>query len=72
MLYLYLIGGIVSFLFSFFAHKYFIQFMILGLFLVVLYLVNKNSKEINDLKRTIQEHNELIKKDIEHLKKNAL
>jgi len=72
MIYLYLIGGIASFLISFFVHKYFIQFMVLGLFLVVLYLLSKNSKEINDLKKTIQEHNELIKKDIEHLKKNDL
>ncbi len=69
MLYLYLIGGIASFLISFFAHKYFIQFIVLGLFLIVLYLLSKNSKEILELKQTIQEHNELIKKDIDELKK---
>jgi len=69
MIYLYLIGGIVSFLVSFFVHKYFIQFMVLGLFLVVLYLLSKNSQEIADLKRSIEEHNELIKQDIDELKK---
>ena len=69
MLYLYLIGGILSFLISFFAHKYFIQFIVLGLFLIVLYLLSKNSQEITDLKRTIEKHNELIKQDIEELKK---
>lgn len=68
MIYLYLIGGIVSFLISFFAHKYFIQFMVLGLFLVVLYLLSKNSKEIAELKQVIKEHNELMKKDIDELK----
>ena len=69
MIYLYLIGGIVSFLVSFFVHKYFIQFMVLGLFLVVLYLLSKNSQEIADLKRSIEEHNELMKQDINELKK---
>lgn len=71
MICLYLVGSIASFLISFFVHKYFIQFIVLGLFLIVLYLVNKNSKEINDLKKTIQEHNELIKQDIEHLRKQG-
>jgi len=69
MIYLYLIGGIASFLISFFVHKYFIQFMVLGLFLIVLYLLSKNSQEIAGLKKTIQEHNELMKQDIEELKK---
>ena len=69
MIYLYLIGGIVSFLISFFAHKYFIQFMVLGLFLIVLYLLSKNSREIADLKRSIEEHNELMKQEIDELKK---
>ncbi|MEW5897428.1 MAG: hypothetical protein AB1668_07065 [Nanoarchaeota archaeon] len=69
MIHLYLIGGIASFLISFFVHKYFIQFLILGLFLVVLHLLSKNSKEIAELKQTIKDHNELIKQDIGELKK---
>ena len=69
MKYLYLIIGIVLFLSSFFIHHYYIQFMVLGLFLIVLHLVNKNKQDVSDLKGLIQKHNELLKNDIDELKK---
>ena len=65
----YLIGGVASFLISFFAHKYFIQFTSLGILLIVFYMVNKNSCEVEQLKKTIEKHNELMQQDIELLKK---
>ncbi len=69
MKYLYLIGGLGSFGLSFIIHHYYIQFIVLGIFLLVLFTVEKNSSDVAELKKTIEEHNELIKKDIAELKK---
>jgi len=41
----------------------------LEIFLLILYPVNKNSCDVAELKKLIEQHNELIKKDIEELKK---
>lgn len=71
MKYAYLIGGLTAFGLSFVIHRYFIQFIVLGVFLLVLYTVNKNSCDVAKLKKTIEEHNELIKKDIEEMKKKC-
>ena len=65
----YLIGGLASFSLSFIVHRYFMQFIVLGVFSMILYIMNKNSQDVGELKRIIEEHNELIKKDIEELKK---
>lgn len=67
---LYLLGAIVSFILSFFVHKYFIQLIVLGVVLFVLYILNSNKKEIDGLKKIIQEHNDLINQDIAELKKS--
>jgi len=40
-----------------------------GIFLLILYTINKNSWDVAELKKLIEQHNELIKKDIEELKK---
>ena len=69
MIYLYLIGGLVAFGLSFIVHHYFIQFIVLGIFLLVLYTVNKNSCDVAELKKLMEEHNELMEKDIEELKR---
>jgi hypothetical protein len=69
MKYLYLIGGLGSFGLSFVVHHYYIQFIAFGIFLLVLFTVEKNSSDVAELKKVIEEHNELIKKDIEELKK---
>lgn len=69
MKYAYLIGGLVAFVLSFVIHRYFIQFIVLGVFLVGIYIVEKNSSDVAALKKSIDEHNELIKRDIEELKK---
>ena len=69
MQYIYLFGGIISFLISFFAHRYFIQFVVLGVVLFVLYVINKNTREISALKKTINDHNELMKQDIDEIRK---
>ena len=69
MKYFYLIGGIVTFSLSFLIHHYYIQFIVLGIFFLVLFTVEKNSSDVAELKKVIEEHNELIKKDIEELKK---
>lgn len=66
---LYLIGGLIAFGLSFVIHHFYIQFIVLGVFLLVLFTVEKNSCDVAELKKTIEEHNELIKKDIEELKK---
>ena len=69
MKYWYLVGGLVAFGLSFIVHKYFIQFIVLGIFLVVLYIIEKNSCDVASLKKSIEDHNELLKKDIEELKR---
>jgi len=71
MKYAYLIGGVVSFGLSFIVHQYFIQFIVLGLFLTILHIVNKNSCDVAELKKLMQEHNELMEKDIGELKKRG-
>lgn len=68
MKYAYLIGGLLSFGLSFVVHYYFIQFIVLGGFLIILYVIEKNSCDVAELKKTIEKHNDLIKKDIEELK----
>jgi hypothetical protein len=68
MKYAYLIGGLVAFGLSFVIHQYFIQFIVLGVVLLILYTVNKNSCDVASLKKSIEEHNELIKRDIAALK----
>ena len=69
MKYFYLIGGLGSFGLSFIIHHYYIQFIVLGIFLLVLFTIEKNSCDVAELKKVIEEHNELMKKDIEELKK---
>jgi hypothetical protein len=69
MKYLYLIGGLVAFGLSFIIHHYYIQFIVLGIFLLVLFTVEKNSCDVAELKKVIEEHFELIKRDFEELKR---
>ena len=69
MKHVYLTGGLVAFGLSFIIHRFFIQFIVFGIFLIVLYIIEKNSCDVAALKKSIEEHNELIKKDIEELKK---
>lgn len=66
---IYLFGGLFSFGLSFIIHRYFLQFLVFGIILTVLYVIEKNSCDVSELKKTIEKHNELIKKDIEELKK---
>ena len=69
MKHLYLIAGIALYALSFVAHHYYRQLMVLGLFLIILHLVNKNKQDVSDLKKLIQDHNDLLKHDIDELKK---
>ena len=71
MKYAYLIGALISFGLSFVISQYFIQFIVLAGFLSILYMVQKNSCDVEALKKTIEEHNELIKQDIEAIKKQG-
>lgn len=66
---IFLTVGVVSFLLSFVVHQYFIQFIVLGVFFMVLYISSKNSQDLEELKHVIREHNELVRKDIAELKK---
>ncbi len=66
---LYIIGSLVSFALSFIVHRYFQQFLVFGIIFIVLYVIEKNSCDISELKKTIEKHNELIKTDIEELRK---
>ena len=68
MKHIYLIGGLVAFGLSFIVHRFFIQFIVLGVILIVLYVIEKNSCDVAALKKSIEEHNELMKKDIEDMK----
>jgi hypothetical protein len=68
--YLFFGIGVLSFLLSFFIPHYFIQFIVAAIFFSVLFIIYKNSEEIESLKKTIEEHNSLIKEDIEILKKD--
>ena len=54
---------------SFIIHHYYLQFIMLGLFLIILHWVNKNKQDVSDLKKLIQDHNDLLKHDIDELKK---
>ncbi len=67
---LYLVGGMFSFGLSFFVHRYYIQFVVLAIFLCIIYMINKNSQDISDLKKLIEDHNKLMREDINHLKEN--
>jgi len=66
---IYLAGGLVSFILSFIIHRFFLQFLVFGIILIVLYVIERNSCDVSELKKTIEKHNELIKKDIEELRK---
>ena len=72
MKYPYLIGGLLAFGLSFIVHRFFIQFIVFGILLIVLYVVEKNSCDVAALKKSIEDHNELMKKDIEALKKEII
>lgn len=67
-----LIFGIVSIILSFIIHPFFLQFLVLGALLIGFYLANRRSKEMEELKKMINEHNELMKQDIDLLKKDKL
>lgn len=67
---IYLIGGIVSFVLSFILHRFFVQFTALGILLFVFHMTNKNSCEVEELKKTIEKHNDLMQQDIDLLKKD--
>ena len=68
--YLFLAIGAISFLLSFFIPHYFIQFIVSAVFFSVLFIIYRNSEEIESLKKTIETHNDLIKEDIKILKKD--
>ena len=65
----YLISGLLALGLSFIVHRFFIQFIVFGVLLIVLYVIEKNSCDVKSLKKSIEEHNELIRKDIEELKR---
>ncbi|MDD5109557.1 MAG: hypothetical protein PHC29_08705 [Candidatus Omnitrophica bacterium] len=66
---IYLFGSLFSFGLSFIIHRYFLQFIVFGVILAIIYIIEKNSYDFSELKKTIEKHNELIKKDIDELKK---
>jgi len=63
---IFLIFGIGSFILSFFIHKYFIQFIVLAVFLTVIYMFRVGKKEIDSLKEAIKEHNALLKQNFDN------
>ncbi len=67
-----LIAGIISLALSFIIHRYFLQFLVIGALFVGFYLANRRSKENEELKKIINEHNELMKQDIDLLKKDRV
>ena len=69
MRYIYLIAGLVLFSMSFIVHRYFIQFIVFGILAIVMFIIEKNSCDVAALKKSIEEHNALLKKDIDALKR---
>lgn len=61
----FLAVGILSFLASFFIAKFFIQFIVLSVFCMVLFMLGESRHEISSLKKTIESHNELLRKAID-------
>ncbi len=61
--------GMISLLLSFVIHSYYLQFLVLGIFFLCLFIATYRKKEIEELKKIIEEHNKLIKEDIDELKK---
>lgn len=66
-----LIIGLICLGLSFVIHVYFLQFLVIGILLLGFYLANSQKKEVDALKKLIKEHNELMRKDIEELKKSG-
>lgn len=69
MRYALLILGIICLVLSFIIKAYFLQFLVVGVLFLGFFLVERNKVEISGLKKLIEEHNALMKKDIEELKK---
>ena len=65
-----LIGGIICLGLSFFVKAYFLQFLVVGGLFLGFYLAWKRTSELDELKKIIKEHNELMKEDIELLRKD--
>ncbi len=66
---LLLFGGLVSFVLSFMVHHYYMQLMYLGILLLAFYLLSNYLMEMGEFKAFMKEHTELMKQDIERLKK---
>ncbi len=66
---LLLVGGIASFVLSFMIHQYYMQLMYLGILLLAFYLLSNYLMEMGEFKAVMKEHTELMKQDIERLKK---
>ena len=70
MKYTLLILGIIALALSFIIKQYFLQFLVLSAIFICFFLVERNKVEIGELKKLMNEHNDLIKKDLEELKKS--
>lgn len=64
--------GLACLFLSFVIHAYFLQFLVIGSLCLGFYLANRRSKEMDELKHIIKEHNELMKQDIDLMKKDNL
>lgn len=64
-----LVGGMICLGLSFLLKAYFLQFLVMGGLFLGFYLAWKRTSELDELKEVIKEHNELMKKDIQLLKK---
>lgn len=60
--FVFLIIGVCAFVLSFFVPKFFIQFIVLAVFSMVLYILGESRHEIASFKKTLEEHNQLLKK----------
>lgn len=65
-----LIVGLLCIGLSFVIHGYFLQFLVIGILLLGFCLASSQKKEVEGLRKLIEEHNELMRKDIEELKKS--
>lgn len=63
--------GVMAFIASFFIAKFFIQFIVLAVFCMVMYILGESRYEIANLKKTIYEHNDLLKEALDEEKEHS-
>lgn len=65
-----LVGAVVFLVLSFVVPVFHLQFLVLGAIMLCYYFSQRTSVELEEMKEIINRHNELVKEDIELLKRD--